>query len=436
MKTNKGSVSQFIGSCAALLPRAWAVLILAVAVAVEAGGVTLKVDRIKQRYPWNGLVDIDYTIQWGAGESPDRNDRLEVLMVDNSVQPAVTNRAARFLQTPVPMTDGPHRITWDANCDGVTNRVAAAEFHVKIVRYSEAYMLIDVSNGADDDKTYPVTFMDHEPEGGFNQDLYKSSVIVLRRIHPGSYIAGSPSDEASREGGANGIVEKQHPVSISRPFYIGIFEVTQRQYYNVMGSVPTGMTWGDYYPVDKVFNTAIRGGNWPDDPSIGSDTFIGKLISKCRKEDPRTHQFTEPMTGFDLPTEFQWEYACRAGTTGAISTTNEFDNTNAEGQLAELVKMGQVGTTAFAKVGSFEPNPWGLYDMYGNAWECCLDWFVKDVVALKQYVDPVGPETGLQRVSRGGSATNGIGDCRSGKRNSSSGADNRFGFRLCCTMAR
>ena len=116
-------------------------------VTVEAEGATLTVDQVRQRYPWNGLVDIDYTITLGQDETLGVDDNLEVLMVDKSVTPAVTNRANCFLQAPLPLTAGSHRITWDANYDGVTNYVGKAEFLVKVVHYAAAYMVIDVHEG-------------------------------------------------------------------------------------------------------------------------------------------------------------------------------------------------------------------------------------------------------------------------------------------------
>ena len=135
-----------------------ALAVTAAVVTVEADGITLQIDQAKQRYPWNGLVDIDYTITYDNDATLDVDDNLEVMLVDHDVTPAVTNRAITFLQAPLPLTEGTHRVTWDANADDVTNLVNNAEFIVKIRHYSEAYMVIDVSGGSATN-CYPVDFL-------------------------------------------------------------------------------------------------------------------------------------------------------------------------------------------------------------------------------------------------------------------------------------
>ena len=398
-----GSVATIALSCAAVF------------VAAEADGVTLNVDQVKQRYPWNGLVDIDYTLTDAATLGVD--DNLAVLMLDRSVTPAVTNRAVRFLQVPLPKTEGKHRITWDANGDGVTNRIKQAEFHIQIVHYAASYMVIDVSTGSGDDAVYEVDYLNGAPANNFNEDTYKGDKIVLRRIHRGSYVAGSPSDENARKGDGR---ETQHPVTLSRPCYIGVFEFTQQQYFNVMGEKPSlhkgdGDVW-KFRPVENVSYNAVRGGHWPDpsDPGPCVEGFIGKLLAKCRAKG-ESGQYDAPVAGFDLPTDFQWEYACRAGTTKAFNLSDNFRNNNATDQLAEAKKAGCTAESrstdeqtkdAHTYVGSYAPNAWGLYDMHGNVWEHCLDWMKYDAAGLKQSVDPKGPatqpETDPWRLRRGG----------------------------------
>ena len=409
----------------------------------NADDIGLTIDRSQQRYPWNGYVDIDYTITRDPDSVPSVDDNLEVLMIDKSVTPAVTNRAIRFLQAPLPMTAGKHRITWDANGDGVTNYTDRASFVMKIVHYAPAYMVIDVSEGPDAE-TYPVDFFNGEPLGGFNTDEYKGDKIVLRRIRPGSYVAGSPSDEAGRMATS----EVQHRVAISKPFYIGLFEITQQQYLNVVGGTnPSGYQGDDWQfrPVEKVSWDTIRGtGNWPNSTNVLVTSFMGILRAKCKSKG-QDGNYTESVTGFDLPTEFQWEYACRAGTTGAFNTTNAYNNANSGEQEAQLKKLGRYSGNktdgrgpgdAHTIVGSYEPNQWGLYDMHGNVYEWCLDWFKADVQTLAQEVDPVGAASGLGRVRRGGGWKYAVGSCRSAVRDGviSSNAYDGSGFRLSRTL--
>ena len=399
---------------------------LATSVAVEADGATLTVDRVKQRYPWNGLIDIDYTINVEDNVAFGPDDNLEVLMVDKSVSPAVTNRAVRFKQVPLPMTAGRHRITWLANDDGVTTYTDNAEFHVKVVHYAEAYMVINVSKGANE-STFPVDFVTGVPAEYFNTDEYKTGKIVLRRIHQGSYVAGSPKDEAYRASASGD--ETQHYVTLSKPFYIGIFEITAKQYQNVMGGYPS-TNLGDTYPAGGVPWNTIK------------NNFLTTLSNKCKSKTPGADDYGVAVTGFDLPTEFQWEYACRAGTTKAFNGSDDFDNTK-EGELdAQIVLLGRyVGNAPgehspdFAIVGSYRPNAWGLYDMHGNAWELCRDWYKRVVATANQYdVDPAGPSSGesQQRVKRSGCCGSQTGGCRSAFRSAAptTTAPADYGFRI------
>ena len=401
--------------------------------------VSITVDQVRQRYPWNGLVDIDYTIAEDGAAPLGFDDTLEVLVVDKSVAPAVTNRAIRFLQAPLPLTVGKHRITWDANGDGVTTRTNDAEFHVKIVHHAPTYMVIDVAEG-ETATTYPVDFLNGQPEGGFNTRDYKSKMIVLRRIPAGSYMAGSPLGEANKN--QKDAREKLHQVTISKPFYIGIFEVTQQQYENVMGASANQSVYkgdnGPYHPVENLSWNTIRGlGSKP-----ANTTFLGKLLEKCRAKD-EGGRYALPVTGFDLPTDYQWEYACRAGIAKSLSSTNDFNGASeADWQQEQMDRLGRYSGNVTKErdgqteqqhlmVGSYDPNPWGLYDMHGNVYEWCQDYYAE--VSANPQVDPIGTtSTSLGRVLRGGCWSDGLGFCRSASRTYTppSNAGACFGFRL------
>ena len=427
--------------------------LFAVGVVLGASSATLTVDQAQQRYPWNGLVDIDYTITLAHGETQDVDDNLEVMLVDHDVEPAVTNCAITFLQAPLPMTEGSHRITWDANADGVTSRIDKAEFIIQLKHYSEAYMVIDVSGGSSTN-CYPVDFLNGAPPNGFTDPEYKGNKIVLRRIHPGSYMAGSPTNEANRNQTA--AREKQHRVAHSRTFYIGIYEITQKQFENVMGANKNTSAYKDpYHPVETVSYDTIRGKaipsdhtyDWPWNDDVAPGSFVGMLREKCRAKDCDGN-YTESVEGFDLPTEFQWEYACRAGTIGALNTTNAYDNADSDEQDEQMKLLGRYsgnmtdgkgGTSAnHTVVGSYLPNQWGLYDMHGNVWELCRDWYVEDLTSLnpKQYTDPSGAPSGTHRVMRSGGWDNAVSYCRSAHRDSygPSAGYKSIGFRLSRTL--
>ncbi len=283
------------------------------------------------------------------------------------------------------------------------------------------YCVIDLSAGVNA-VNYPVTYLDEPPAGGFNTDEYKTNKLVLRRIEPGTFIMGNDQSDAT------------HRVTLTKPFYCGLFEVTQRQYELVMGERPSYFNNTQYYatrPVERVSYNMIRGSSagagWPGSSAVDADSFIGKLRAKTG------------ILEFDLPTEAQWEYACRAGTTSDYNNGGSSESDlNLLGRYADNGgsagdgKQSCTPSEGSAKVGSYQPNAWGLYDMHGNVWERCLDWHNN---SLSYGLDPKGISSGTHHVTRGGCWGHPAQSCRSASRESSSpaGRANWDGFRLART---
>ena len=222
-------------------------------------------------------------------------------------------------------------------------------------------------------------------------------------IPAGTFMMGSPNDEPGRKGDES----PQHQVTISNSFYMQTTEVTQGQWKLVMGNNPSHFSsCGDDCPVEKV--------SWND-----VHTFISKLNRK------------EGKGKYRLPTEAEWEYAARAGSTtafanGVISKTDCSNDPN-------LDRMGWYCGNAMRKthpVAQKSPNAWGLYDMHGNVWEWVKDW--KGNYPTDSVINPSGPARGSDRVSRGGSLFSVANYCRSAKREQGfPGLRNLFlGFRL------
>ena len=422
-----------------------AAAVVVAAMPLVGRSVTIDVTKVQQRYPWNGLVDIDYTITRTEGDlelDPAKNF-VEITVVDCAVEPAVTNVAHVFRQGALPISDGTHRVTWDANAEGVNFKSQDVKIFAEIVHYAEKYMVIDVSTGSGDDAVYKVTYLNGEPEGGFNKEEYKGSKIVLRLIPPGSFVMGSPTTEPGRHDYA--AREVQHAVAITKPFYIGVFQVTQKQYNNVMNADPSA-EWGDYHPVEQVKYTDIRGttdgAKWPQANSVDATSFMGRIRSKCKEWDADQGDWVKAVEGlFDLPTEAQWEYACRAGTTTPFN--NDKPCSTGEDLKTQLNKLGAYNgnMNKHVVVGTYASNAWGLYDMHGNVWEWCLDWYQEDVQNIENpSLDPVGPSSGAatdpRRVLRGGGFSNEALRCRSACRHNDAptAAYNHFGFRLSRTL--
>jgi formylglycine-generating enzyme required for sulfatase activity len=210
-------------------------------------------------------------------------------------------------------------------------------------------------------------------------------------------------------GSENGDEDEKplHTVRITQSFYLGKYEVTQEQWEAVMGATvrdqrdKANKEWplrgeGKNYPIYYV--------SWED-----VQDFIGRLNQQIGR------------AIFRLPTEAEWEYACRAGTTADYA-----------GNLDDMAWYGSNSGDKTHPVGTKQPNAWGLYDMHGNVWEWCSDWFKEDYYQNSPEVDPPGPPTGSRRVIRGGGWGNYARNCRSALRfnNSPGGRCRLLGFRL------
>ncbi|NMA47640.1 MAG: formylglycine-generating enzyme family protein, partial [Lentisphaerae bacterium] len=217
----------------------------------------------------------------------------------------------------------------------------------------------------------------------------------------GTFMMGSPADEEWR--GAN---ETLHQVTLTQNFYVGVFEVTQKQWERVMGTWPSYFKNSDYRdsrPVDYLYFKDIRGSTagsgWPANNAVDADSFLGRLRSKTG-------------LAFDLPTEAQWEYACRAGTETALNSGKNLTANQTCPNMNEVGRYTSNGglynpadgdtTKGTAKVGSYLPNQWGLYDMHGNVFEYCLDWWDGSDYPAEAVTDPKGNAGGSGRVIRGG----------------------------------
>jgi len=252
--------------------------------------------------------------------------------------------------------------------------------------------------------------------------------------------------------------EIQHKVKLTEDYYMAVFPTTQRQSMllgrtdNGGGSVLASNS-SDYrkdgyednwmfMPQDRISLNALRGdySNWAGWPSLGHEVKEGSLIGQARRH-------TGVM--LDLPTEAQWEYACRAGTStafnngkNAVSTTDFAAITNEAWMARNSVGCSPNGdvTSQPREVGLKLPNAWGLYDMHGNMYDWCLDRVANKVHRYNEpgkiYVDPVGTnDTAVKTfVIRGGDySRTGVSQLRSGYCTSTSPAYNGYvGYRLCC----
>ena len=312
----------------------------------------------KQRYPWNGLVDVKYEIVGSTNGMKCVYSTLKA--IDKKTGKEYS--ASTFMK-PLDLKEGKNHAIWDMSAD--VELVSTNVVFSVIIESPALYLVVDLSAGKNA-TMYPVSELSVEPEGGWT-DEYKTTKLVLRLIEPGAFKM-------------NGV----HDITLTNPYYIGVFEVTQKQYELVTGKRLIG-GMDDKASSCGIMWNEIRGDsslyNWPMTDTVLSTSFIGLLQRK---------------TGlvFDIPTEAQWEYACRAG----ASTKYYWGDLFEEG-YANYNSKNEAKIFVPKQVGTLKPNSWGLYDMIGNVAEWCLDWFGD----LYSGDDPKGPLSGAERVLRGGS---------------------------------
>ena len=298
--------------------------------------------------------------------------------------------------------------------------------------FTGKYLVIDLHDDKGDSDCITVQEV-NSPPAAVDFPYARHGKLWMRRIEPGHYSMGSPESELGHLSD-----EIQHQVYISRPFYISIFEITQAQWELVAGNNPSYYV-GEDRPVESVSYNDIRGGredgiDWPKTKHIvASNSFLGQLRAKTG-------------LNFDLPTEAQWEYACRAGTLTSLNSGHDISS------VYDCVHLSQIGRYAYSvrnpsdiykqhiAVGSLAPNKWWVYDMHGNVAEICRDW--KGQYPTDLQVDPHGPDNSVVhfkkeifhlRVTRGGSwdGDNAL-RCRSACRSAIEEGEknNRTGFRI------
>jgi sulfatase modifying factor 1 len=230
-----------------------------------------------------------------------------------------------------------------------------------------------------------------EPKGIGNKEVSNTVGMKFRWISPGQFLMGSSAEEKKRSNN-----ETQHSVHLTKGFFIGTFVVTRDEWQAVMGRGST-MKIIDR---NKAKNLPMTRISWYD-----CQRFIAKLQEKEGKQ-------------YRLPTEAEWEFACRAGTTTPFfwGETISTEQANFKGHLSNT--FGKVGVYRgkVTSVDFFRPNAWGMHDMHGNVQQWCQDWY--GGYAAGDVVDPMGPEMGSRRVLRGGSWDSDPKDCRSASRRS------------------
>ena len=358
--------------------------------------------------------------------------------------------------------DTTHTITWrpDQSWPGhkITGNGARAVVTAWATNNTPDYMVVhlDVPGAT---TFYPAA--EFLPKASFKQEgaavtnnpAYKTTKLLMRKIEAAGieWTMGSTVAETKRNSN-----ESTHLVKLSDNYYIGVFEVTQSQWKNIATNSTRSANFtvdGDMRPMEMVSYNEIRNAvntttatpsyNWPNNPNPLS--FLGLL---------RKHS----GIAFDLPSESQWEFAARAGHYSgywndgtAVKNADTDSNLNKLGRYTQNHPGGTSESSALAPsaggtaiVGSYKQSDWGLYDMHGNVWEFCLDWYSASITGFGGAVNinPANSEqtksgtSGTDRVMRGGSWYGGSGACRPAFRQTRDPAVpySNIGFRLVCPV--
>jgi formylglycine-generating enzyme required for sulfatase activity len=221
--------------------------------------------------------------------------------------------------------------------------------------------------------------------------------IKLRRIPDGEFMMGSLTGEGDNDE------HPQHQVRITRPFYLGVYEVTQGQYRAVMGQTPSNFKGSDDLPVETV--------SWRDAVQFCNTLSEKEGMKPFYEIDGESVRIADwNGTGYRLPTEAEWEYACRAGSNTKYSFGDDEKN------LSAYAWFDGNSENKTHPVGQRQRNSWDLYDMHGNVWEWCWDWFTADYYQGSPTDDPRGPLGASPRVFRGGGWSREPRSCRSADR--------------------
>ena len=329
----------------------WACLNLSAAVAVDGVSVV-------PQGPWNKAVDVLVKLS-GTDDQMEYKVQLKATYA-GCPQGGLT--ACALASDPVVKGDGTHRLVWILNQDAPG--LIADDFVVTadVTPYAPTdpvCLVIDLSAGPEA-TSYPSRYSFVAPD--LADDTCRTTELWLKRVPAGTFTMG--------KGTGSSDALAAHAVKLSKPFYMAIFPTTQKQWERVMGTWPsyfTNAAYRDVRPVEKVLWSDVRGHDgWYSAGTPGASTFIGKLRSRSG------------ISGVEIPSNAQWEYVCRAGTTGdfyfngevgmvrTYARTAEWNGTSTSDPECDL-------TAGTAKVGSYPANPWGFYDFYGNVCQMVPD---------------------------------------------------------------
>ena len=304
-----------------------------------------------QRWPWNNLVDVDFTIGGAAA-----GDTFKIDVKATYAGGDRTLTAKTFTTDPV-VKPGANRVTWDFGADNPGFKAEDLRVAVTATPFTNGtdgvWMVIDLSGGKDA-TSYPVRYTTTAPVHSVNAlDACKTTEMWLKRIKGGSFMFCKGDTSTG-----------YFKVNLTKDYYMGIFECTQQQWAQVTDEWPSAFsnkTWRATRPCESIGISDVFGHNrWPEDQIPGQGSFVANVRARTA------------LSSFNLPTEAQWEWACRCGNAKARHPAYSYDQMR-YGKPSNVDRGCSPEEGGTACVGTYKPNPWGLYEIFGNANEMCLD---------------------------------------------------------------
>ena len=341
---------------------------------------------VRQMWPWHEKVRIDYTLAGEIGELSDIAVKVRDV-TGNELKPLGSSFSGDLLE----VLPGERVIWWNPAEAGIEIGNKQLTFTLEAVSDPQRYCVIDISVPDE----YKVTYHEKAPDGGWNTDEYKTTKIVFRHVKPGTFMMGTPADEAGRRTGTEGNNVKDmdlHKVTLTKDYWLAIFPLTFKQATLINGS-EFGKTSSfvanqkETSPAVSISMRELLGMNdyqtenptpaeWYASPVPLDGSWFYKLNAGI------TEGALPQGTRLWLPTEAQWEYACRAGTTSAYG--NGTDSIEGIGPI-------RPNSSPMKPVGGYNPNAWGFYDMHGCVWEWTIDSYGGYVTGSGEKTDPYYP---------------------------------------------
>ena len=302
---------------------------------------------VQQRYPWNGMMDI--TCKVTSGASLCRLSFSATANGESIPMQSVALEGGTVTNSTLSVAPGTRKFVWNAAAD-LPKGFSASNVKIGVVATDASasdytYLVINISGGADA-TSWPVTGLNAVPSQGWESYGAKTTKLVFRRCEPGTFMM-------------LGI----RPTTLTKPFYMGVYPLQGEQYKRIAGTTGGTSTLsyrdarGKLSSYSGISSSKYHEGMmWPIRREVYQDSIVGRLRTKTG------------LASIDLPTEAQWEYACRAGTT----------------------TMYNDGSDVLANVDTTKPNNWGMYDFHDGNPEWCLD--IPNTIYESPVVDPVGPD--------------------------------------------